>query len=190
VAQLSDRRFGFWVQLSLLALALLIVLLVLAWRAATAYPAGAQEALEQPVPFSHKHHVGDDGLDCRYSHGAVESSAFAGIPSLATCMTCHSQLYTSQSVLAPLLAAYRSRVAFRWQRLHQLPDFVYVNHSIHIAKGIGCVSCHGQIDEMPLTARVAPLTMQWCLECHRHPETQLRHRGPGCCRPITSTSDG
>jgi hypothetical protein len=139
-----------------------------------AYPAGVHEALEQPVPFSHKHHVGDDGLDCRYCHSSVEKSAFAGIPPLSTCMTCHSQLYTDQAVLAPLLAAYRSGVAFHWQRLHKLPDFVYFNHSIHISKGVGCVTCHGQIDQMPLTARVAPLTMQWCLDCHRNPEAQLR----------------
>lgn len=161
-------------QLGLLASILIIVLLVLVWRAAMAYPAGLHEALEQPVPFSHKHHVGDDGIDCRYCHRSVETSAFAGIPPLSTCMTCHSQLFTDQPVLAPLLSAYRSGVAFRWQRLHKLPDFVYFNHSIHVSKGVGCVSCHGQIDQMPLTARVAPLTMQWCLDCHRNPESQLR----------------
>ncbi|HEY1899312.1 MAG TPA: cytochrome c3 family protein [Steroidobacteraceae bacterium] len=174
MAQLFHRRFGFLVQLGVLAAVLLIAVLVFVWRAAMAYPAGEQEALEQPVPFSHKHHVGDDGIDCRYCHSSVESSAFAGIPPLSTCMTCHSQLYTDQTVLAPLLTAYRSGVAFHWQRLHKLPDFVYFNHSIHIAKGVGCVSCHGQVDEMPLTARVAPLTMQWCLACHRNPAPQLR----------------
>jgi hypothetical protein len=89
-------------------------------------------------------------------------------------MTCHSQLYTDQPVLAPLLASYRSGVAFHWERLHKLPDFVYFDHIIHIAKGVGCVSCHGQIDEMPLTARVAPLSMQLCLDCHRNPEPHLR----------------
>lgn len=174
MAQLFHRRFGFLLRLGMLTTVLLLAVLVFVWRAGMAYPAGDHEALEQPVPFSHKHHVGDDGLDCRYCHSSVESSAFAGIPPLSTCMTCHSQLYTDQPVLAPLIAAYRSGVAFQWQRLHKLPDFVYFNHSVHIAKGVGCVSCHGQVDQMPLTARVAPLTMQWCLDCHRDPEAHLR----------------
>lgn len=161
-------------QLGALAALMLLAVLGFVWRSATAYPAGRNDAVEQPVPFSHKHHVGDDGIDCRYCHSAVESSAFAGIPPLSTCMTCHSQLYTDQGVLAPLLAAYRSGVAFHWTRLHKLPDFVYFNHSVHIAKGVGCVSCHGQVDAMALTARVAPLTMQWCLDCHRDPAPNLR----------------
>lgn len=172
--QLFHRRFGFLVSLGLIGVLISLVIVAFVWRAVMAYPAGAHDALEQPVPFSHKHHVGDDGLDCRYCHTSVEQSAFAGIPPLSTCMTCHSQLYTDQAVLNPLMDAVRSGTSFHWQRLHKLPDFVYFNHSIHIAKGIGCESCHGRIDQMPLTARVAPLTMQWCLDCHRAPERQLR----------------
>lgn len=174
--QLFSRRFGFLVRVSLVAVLAGVVILIFVWRAVMAYPAGAHDALEQPIPFSHKHHVGDDGLDCRYCHTSVERSAFAGVPPLSTCMTCHSQLYTDQPVLAPLIEAVRSGTPLHWQRLHKLPDFVYFNHSIHVAKGIGCESCHGRVDKMPLTARVAPMTMQWCLDCHRSPERQLRPR--------------
>ncbi len=176
MAQLFHPRFGFLCRLSLLAVALAVVALILLWRAAMAYPARVNEALEQAVPFSHKHHVGDDGIDCRYCHVAVETSAFAGIPSVSTCMTCHSQLYTDQPMLAPLLRSSLTGIALRWQRLYSLPDFVYFNHSIHVAKGVGCATCHGEVDRMPLTARVAPLTMQWCLDCHRDPARYLRPR--------------
>lgn len=176
MAQLFHPQLGFLVKLALLTAALLAITSVLVWRAMTDNPAGAGEALEQPVPFSHKHHVGDDGIDCRYCHAAVETSAFAGIPPLSTCMTCHSQLYTDQNALRPLVVAFSTGVPLHWQRLHKLPDFVYFNHSVHITQGVGCVTCHGAIDRMALTARVAPLTMQWCLECHRNPERHLRPR--------------
>ena len=177
MAQLFHSRFGFIFRLGIIAVIGFFATVILTWRALTAEPGGLDDALEQPVPFSHRHHVGDDGIDCRFCHSSVEQSAFAGMPPLSTCMTCHSRLYTDQSVLRPLIAAYRSGVSFHWQRVHKLPDFVYFNHSIHIAKGIGCDSCHGRIDEMPLTARVAPLTMQWCLDCHRAPTQHLRPRG-------------
>jgi Cytochrome c7 and related cytochrome c/Class III cytochrome C family len=176
VAQLFSSNFGFLFRLALLGAALTIVAVVFLWRGLTSYPGAAWDPLEQPVPFSHKHHVGDEGIDCRYCHSAVETSAFAGIPPLSTCMTCHSQLFTRQTALAPLLAAYESRIPLHWRRVHQLPDFVYFNHSIHIAKGIGCVSCHGAVDQMALTWRVAPLTMRWCLGCHRDPAQYLRPR--------------
>lgn len=176
MAQLFHRRFGFFFRLGAIIAVLMVGVAIFLWRASMAYPAGMNEALEQPVPFSHKHHVGDDGIGCRYCHVAVEQSAFAGIPPLSTCMTCHSQLYTNQPALAPLLAAFRSGVPLHWQRLYKLPDFVYFNHAIHIAKGVGCETCHGRIDKMPLTARVAPLTMQWCLACHRAPQNHLRPR--------------
>lgn len=174
MAQLFPRWFGFLFRLGALGAVVIIIAVLLLWRVATAHPTSLHDPLEQPVPFSHKHHVGDDGIDCRYCHTSVEQSAFAGIPPLSTCMTCHSQLFTDQPPLKPLIAAYRSGVPFHWKRLNKLPDFVYFNHSIHIAKGIGCESCHGRIDRMPLTAQVAPLTMQWCLDCHRDPEKNLR----------------
>ncbi len=176
MAQLFHPRFGFFVKLCTLGAILAAIICILSWRAVTANPAGAGEALEQPVPFSHKHHVGDAGIDCRYCHTAVEKSAFAGIPAVSTCMTCHSQLYTDQAALSPLIEASRGETILRWQRLHKLPDFVYFNHGIHIAKGVGCATCHGAVDEMALTARVAPLTMQWCLDCHRNPAPYLRPR--------------
>ena len=176
MAQLFHPRFGFFIKLCTLGAILVAIICILSWRAVTANPAGAGEALEQPVPFSHKHHVGDAGIDCRYCHTAVEKSAFAGIPAVSTCMTCHSQLYTDQAALSPLIEASRGATILRWQRLHKLPDFVYFNHGIHIAKGVGCATCHGALDEMALTARVAPLTMQWCLDCHRNPAPYLRPR--------------
>jgi hypothetical protein len=164
------------VQLVLLAVLVSLVCGALVWRASTAEPHGVGEAVEQPVPFSHKHHVGDDGIDCRYCHSSVETSTFAGIPPLSTCMTCHSQLYTDTAALKPVVDSWRHGVALHWQRVHQLPDFVYFNHSIHVAKGVGCVTCHGRVDRMPLTWRAKPLSMQWCLDCHRAPQKYLRPR--------------
>ena len=144
------------------------------WRRYIALEPAIGAPVPQVVPFSHKHHVGDDGIDCRYCHTSVGTSAFAGIPPLSTCMTCHSQLFRTAPVLAPLRTAFAGGRALTWNRVNQLPDFVYFDHSIHIAKGIGCSSCHGRIDEMPLTERQAPLSMQWCLGCHKDPERQLR----------------
>ncbi|HVY79363.1 MAG TPA: cytochrome c3 family protein, partial [Steroidobacteraceae bacterium] len=146
------------------------------YRVATQAPVARNVPVEQPIPFSHKHHVGDDGLDCRYCHSSVETSAFAGIPSVATCRTCHSQLFTDAPVLAPLFDTTSRRAPVYWTRIHQLPDFVYFNHSIHVAKGVGCSTCHGRVDQMPLTWRVASLEMQWCLGCHRAPERYVRPR--------------
>jgi hypothetical protein len=157
-----------------IAALLLVTTAVLAWRAYVAPRPAQWEAVEQPVPFSHKHHVGDDGIDCRYCHTGVEKSAFAGIPPMSTCMTCHSQIFTDAPVLAPLRQAYARGSGLVWQRVHHLPDFVYFDHSIHIAKGVGCSTCHGRVDQMQLTERVAPLKMQWCVACHRHPEPYLR----------------
>lgn len=132
--------------------------------------------LEQPVPFSHQHHVSGLGIDCRYCHTSVEESSFAGIPPIATCMNCHSQIWTESSMLEPIREAYRTGVPIQWQRVHRLPDFVQFNHSIHISKGIGCASCHGEVQKMQLTYQATPMTMQWCLSCHRHPERQVRPR--------------
>ena len=132
------------------------------------------EAPEQPIPFSHKHHVGDDGIDCRYCHDSVEKSSFAGIPSTHTCMSCHSQLFTDQKMLEPVRASMATGKPLHWTRVHTLPDFVYFDHSIHIAKGIGCIECHGHVDRMPLVRRVANLQMEWCLGCHRDPEPHRR----------------
>ena len=151
----------------LLCLGLLVGLAMLVrWAMTPAVAQGA--AAPQPIPFSHKHHVGDDGIDCRFCHKSVERAAFAGMPSSQTCLTCHSQLFRDAPVLAPLHASAASGNPLRWTRVYDLPDFVYFDHHIHIARGVACMSCHGRIDQMPLTQRVAPLEMQWCLECHRH----------------------
>jgi hypothetical protein len=176
MVQIFHPRFGLFVKLGLLALIAFAASAVLAWRGLTAEPHGIGEAVEQPVPFSHRHHAGDLGIDCRYCHSTVETDAFAGMPPISTCMTCHSQLYTDQQALKPVVDSWRSGVALHWQRVHQLPDFVYFNHSIHVAKGVGCVSCHGRVDRMPLTSRTQSLSMQWCLDCHRAPQKFLRPR--------------
>jgi hypothetical protein len=131
---------------------------------------------EQPVPFSHKHHVADDGIDCRYCHISVEESSFAGLPSTETCMTCHSLLFANSPILEPVKASFRTNTPLRWTRVHDLPDFVYFDHSIHVHKGIGCSTCHGAVDEMPLMWREQTLLMEWCLACHRDPELYVRPR--------------
>jgi hypothetical protein len=129
---------------------------------------------EQPVQFSHKHHVGDDGIDCRYCHTGVETSAVAGIPPTKTCMNCHSVLFNTSAYLEPVRESYRSDTSIAWVKIHRLADFVYFNHSIHVNKGVGCSTCHGQINQMPLVFQANTLLMQWCVECHRNPEQVLR----------------
>lgn len=174
MAQVFQPRLVLQLKLGALAVLVLVVVALLAWRASiTQHPAIGTPAA-QVVPFSHKHHVGDVGLDCRYCHTQVEQSAFAGLPPTHTCMTCHSQLFTQQPMLAPVVQSLSSGEPLSWNRVHDLPGFVYFNHGIHIAKGVGCATCHGPVDRMPLTWRVAPLEMQWCLDCHRTPEKYLR----------------
>jgi hypothetical protein len=131
---------------------------------------------EQPVPFSHQHHVAGLGIDCRYCHTTVETSSFAGIPPTSTCMNCHAQIWTNANMLEPIRASFATGTPIRWRRVHNLPDFVQFNHSIHVAKGVGCATCHGPIDEMNLVNQYSPLTMEWCLSCHREPEKYLRPR--------------
>ena len=133
-------------------------------------------ARAQPVPFSHQHHVAGLGIDCRYCHTSVETSNFAGIPPTSTCMNCHRQIWTTADMLEPVRASFASGKPLVWSRVHRLPDFVHFNHSIHVAKGIGCATCHGRIDKMSLTYQASPLTMQWCLECHQNPERFVRPR--------------
>jgi hypothetical protein len=138
------------------------------------YATGVNVNRAQPVPFSHKHHVADDGIDCRYCHTGVETSAVAGVPPTEVCMTCHSQLWTTAAMLAPVRKSLAANEPMRWQRVHDLPDFVYFDHSVHIAKGVGCTTCHGHVETMPLTHKAESLTMAWCLDCHRAPERHLR----------------
>ncbi len=128
----------------------------------------------QPVQFSHEHHAGALGIDCRFCHTSVETSSYANIPPMKTCMTCHSQIWVNSVMLAPVRESYASRVPLQWNRVHDLPDFAYFNHSIHVNKGFGCSTCHGRVDKMPLVYREQPLFMSWCLNCHRNPEKYVR----------------
>ena len=129
---------------------------------------------QQPVQFSHKHHVGDDGIDCRYCHTSVETGASAGIPPTQTCMNCHNQLYADQEYLEPIRASYRDNKPIEWERVHDLPGYAYFNHSIHVAKGVGCATCHGEIDNMPSVYQENTLQMEWCLSCHKDPAPNIR----------------
>lgn len=140
------------------------------------YATGVGDAVLQPLQFSHKHHVGDDGIDCRYCHTSVETSSNAGMPSTQVCMQCHSQLFSDASMLESVRASFRNNTPLPWTRVYQLPDFVYFNHSVHVNAGFGCATCHGQVDQMPQIAKATSLQMTWCLECHRNPAQYIRPR--------------
>ena len=142
--------------------------------ARSSYLTGRYLEKQQPVQFSHKHHVGDDGIDCRYCHQTVETTATAGMPATQTCMNCHSQLWADSPYLEPVRASFRENKPIQWERVHDLPEYVYFNHSIHVAKGVGCSTCHGQIDTMPAVYQENTLQMEWCLACHREPEKFIR----------------
>jgi hypothetical protein len=131
---------------------------------------------DQPIQFSHERHVAGNGIDCRYCHTSVERSAFAGIPPTRICMNCHSEIFSTSPFLEPVRASFRSGRSIVWNRVHDLPDFVYFDHSIHVAKGVGCTTCHGPVDRMPLMWQEQSLQMSWCLDCHRHPEAYVRPR--------------
>jgi Cytochrome c7 and related cytochrome c len=163
---------------ALLALGLLIAALVGFWWLwpSSLYMRKTGFVIEQPVPFSHQHHVAGLGIDCRFCHATVETSADAGMPPTYTCMTCHSQIWTNAKLLEPVRLSLAENRPIVWSRVTNLPDYVYFNHSIHIAKGVGCASCHGAVDQMPLTYKAVKLTMQFCLNCHRNPGPQLRQK--------------
>jgi hypothetical protein len=138
------------------------------------YQTQVEVVREQPVEFSHEHHVNGLGIDCRYCHTSVETSAFAGLPPTHTCMSCHSQIWDDSPMLAPVRESLADAKPLPWTRVNDLPDFVYFHHGIHVQKGVGCVECHGRVDKMPLAWKGQPLTMEWCLECHNEPEKRLR----------------
>ena len=142
----------------------------------SSYATRQQIFVEQPVQFSHIHHVVDDGIDCRYCHTSVETSSFAGIPPTKTCMNCHSQIWANAPILEPVRASFRDDQPLQWTRVHDLPDFVYFNHSVHVKKGVGCETCHGRVDQMPLMRQQNSLQMEWCIDCHRAPEKYVRPR--------------
>jgi hypothetical protein len=131
---------------------------------------------EQPIQFSHERHVAGNGIDCRYCHTSVEESSFAGIPPTKTCMNCHSEIFANSPFLEPVRTSFNSNRPLLWTRVHDLPGFVYFNHSIHVHKGVGCTTCHGQVDRMPLMWQENSLQMEWCLNCHRDPARYVRPR--------------
>jgi hypothetical protein len=140
------------------------------------YGTGAGIAPVQPIPFSHQHHAGILGIDCRYCHETVEYSSFAGMPSTKTCMNCHSQMWVGSRMLEPVRDSFATDRSIEWKRVYNTPGFVYFDHSIHVQKGIGCASCHGQVEQMPFLYQVPTLLMKWCLDCHRDPAKELRPR--------------
>jgi hypothetical protein len=164
------------VELVLATTAVGLILLFLGPRlfARVDYVTGVGFVAAQPVPFSHRHHVSGLGIDCRYCHTTVETSATAGYPATHICMTCHSRIWTSAAILEPVRDSLARNVSLRWTRVNRLPDYVFFDHGIHIAKGVGCTTCHGPIGEMPLTWKGASLQMGWCLDCHRDPAPHLR----------------
>jgi hypothetical protein len=142
----------------------------------SSYATRQGDAREQPIPFSHAHHVGSMGIDCRYCHTSVENSDFSVVPPTKTCMNCHSQIWIDSPTLEPVRESFRTNSSIRWTKVYDLPDYVYFNHSIHVKKGVGCETYHGRIDTQALTWQQPSLQMRWCLDCHRNPENYLRPR--------------
>jgi len=140
----------------------------------SSYVTQAGTPREQPVPFSHAHHVGGMGIDCRYCHTAAETSSAAGFPPTKTCMNCHSQIWLQSPMLEPVRQSFRTGTSLQWTKVNDLPDFVYFDHSAHVNRGVGCSTCHGRVDRMPLMWQAASLQMEWCLDCHRHPDRYVR----------------
>jgi hypothetical protein len=178
VPQIFHHSANALAKLSIAGGVFMLVLVSWAWAQYqySGYNTGAGLEKLQPVQFSHKHHAGDDGIDCRYCHTSVETSSFAGMPPTATCMNCHKQIWADAPYLEPVRASLRDNKPIQWDRVHDLPDYVYFNHSIHVAKGVGCAVCHGRIDQMPAVYQKAPLQMSWCIECHRAPERFIRDK--------------
>jgi len=176
MAQIFHPSFNTLSKVSIFGAVFFLGAAVWAWDTILRSPYTTQVdvAREQPVPFSHKHHVQGLGIDCRFCHTSVEESAFAGIPSTKVCMSCHSVVWKDAEILEPVRESFRTDLPIAWVRVHDLPDFAYFDHSVHVAKGDGCSTCHGQVDEMPLMWRTETLNMDWCLSCHRDPAAQVR----------------
>ncbi|HEX6976587.1 MAG TPA: cytochrome c3 family protein [Vicinamibacterales bacterium] len=178
MSQIFHRHTNIYSRLSILAVAVFAAVLggAVGMLHLSGYNTGQDDFIEQPIQFSHAHHVGGIGIDCRYCHTSVEESAFANIPPTKTCMNCHSQIWNTAPILEPVRASFRDNTPLQWNRVHDLPDFVYFNHSIHVKKGMGCATCHGPVDKMPLMYQQATLQMSWCLDCHRNPAKYIRPR--------------
>ena len=178
MSQIFNRHSNIYSRLSILAVGVFALTLggVVALLHTSGYNTRQNEFVEQPIQFSHAHHVGGIGIDCRYCHTSVEDAAFANIPPTKTCMNCHSQIWAQSQYLEPVRESWRTDESIRWIRVNDLPDYVYFNHSIHVKQGVGCATCHGPVDKMPLVYQSAPLTMSWCLDCHRNPDKYVRPR--------------
>jgi len=176
MAQVFDRSSNALVRLSLVLTGLIVIALGVTLNELQRSPWVTRQGqrADQPVPFSHKHHVEGLGLQCQYCHTSVEKSSYAGIPPTKTCMNCHSEIWTNAQLLEPVRNSWATGESIQWIRVHDLPDYVYFNHEIHVNKGIGCASCHGRVDEMPLMYEENTLQMEWCLNCHRNPAVNLR----------------
>jgi hypothetical protein len=176
MAQVFHRAFNTLSKVSIFGAVFFVAALAVISGAVarSAYITQKQVVRAQPVQFSHAHHVAGLGIDCRYCHTSVEESAFAGIPPTKTCMNCHAFIWKDAAMLEPVRQSFWTGQSIAWTRVHDLPDFVYFDHSIHVKKGIGCVTCHGRLDQMPLTWREASLHMEWCLSCHRNPQPYTR----------------
>jgi hypothetical protein len=176
MAQIFDRSSNALARMSLVLTGLIVIALGVTLNELQRSPWVTRQGqrADQPVPFSHKHHVEGLGLQCQYCHVSVEKSSYAGIPPTRTCMNCHSQIWTNAVLLEPVRHSWATGESIVWTKVHDLPDFVYFNHEIHVNKGIGCESCHGRVDEMPIMYEQNSLQMEWCLNCHRHPQQNLR----------------
>ncbi len=176
MAQIFDRSSNWLARMSLVLSGLIIIALGVTLNELQRSPWVTRQGqrADQPVPFSHKHHVEGLGLQCQYCHVSVEKSSYAGIPPTRTCMNCHSQIWTNAALLDPVRNSWATGQSIVWTKIHDLPDFVYFNHEIHVNKGIGCETCHGRVDQMPIMYQQNTLQMEWCLNCHRNPVENLR----------------
>jgi hypothetical protein len=201
MAQIFDRSSNALARMSLVLTGLIVIALGVTLDQLQRSPWVTRQGqrAEQPVPFSHEHHVMGLGLQCQYCHTSVEKSGYAGIPPTKTCMNCHSQIWTDASLLEPVRQSWATGASLPWIKIHDLPDFVYFNHEIHVNKGIGCSSCHGRVDLMPLMYEENTLQMEWCLTCHRNPGKNLRPTseiynmawtGPTMVKPVWCGSAG
>ncbi len=201
MAQVFDRSSNALARASLVLTGLIVIALGVALDQLQRSPWVTRQGQrpEQPIPFSHKHHVEGLGLQCQYCHTSVEKSSYAGIPPTKTCINCHSQIWTNAQLLAPARQSWATGASIQWIKVHDLPDYVYFNHEIHVNKGIGCASCHGRVDEMPLMYQQNTLQMEWCLNCHRNPAVNLRPTseiynmawaGPSTDKPVWCTDTG
>ncbi len=201
MAQVFDRNSNALARMSLVLSGLIVIALGVGLNSLQRSPWVTRQGQrpDQPVPFSHKHHVEGLGLQCQYCHTSVEKSSYAGIPPTKTCINCHAQIWTNAQLLEPVRHSWATNQSINWIKVHDLPDYVYFNHQIHVNKGIGCASCHGRVDQMPLMYQQNTLQMEWCLNCHRNPSVNLRPTseiynmawaGPSTDKPVWCSETG